>query len=130
MLTVRITMEGGVIQDVQCPAGVRAIVHDYDVDGSEEDLGKDETGDSYVEGIWGSVEGPGMTPHVVVVGSPFDGMTVYGPFPAVHNANDWTDCNSITDMDDVDWWVVGLKSPDPNEESESHAAIGQAPRQG
>ena len=71
-----------------------------------------------------------MTPHVVVVGSPFDGMTVYGPFPAVHNANDWAECNSVTDLNDVDWWVVGLESPDPDEQRESHAAIGQAPDQG
>ncbi len=50
MLTVQITMEGGVIQDMQCPAGVRVVVHDYDVDGSEEDLREDEEGHKYVEG--------------------------------------------------------------------------------
>jgi sugar lactone lactonase YvrE len=69
MLTVRITMEGGMIQDMQCPAGVRVVVHDYDVDGSEDGLCEDEDGNTYVEGIWGSMEGPGMTPHVVVVGT-------------------------------------------------------------
>ncbi len=130
MLTVRITMEGGVIQDMQCPAGVRVVVHDYDVDSSEDDLREDEDGQKYVEGTWGSMEGPGMTPHVVVVGSPFDGITIYGPFPAVHNANDWVGCNSVTDLDDMDWWVVGLESPYPDEERENHVAIRQAPDQG
>ena len=46
MLTVQITMEGGVIQDMQCPAGVRVVVHDYDVDSSEEDLRRTPTGTS------------------------------------------------------------------------------------
>jgi hypothetical protein len=113
MLTVRITMEGGVIQDMLCPTGVRVVVHDYDVDGSEDDLREDENGDKYVEGTWGSMEGPGMTSHVVVAGSPFDGMTVYGPFASVHAANDWTQHNATTDLGDTDWWVVGLESPVP-----------------
>jgi hypothetical protein len=50
--TVTITVEGGVVQHVDCPPGVRAIVKDYDVDGSELDLAEDENGDKYVEGIW------------------------------------------------------------------------------
>jgi hypothetical protein len=31
MKTVRITMEGGVIQDVACPEGVKVVVRDYDI---------------------------------------------------------------------------------------------------
>lgn len=53
MKTVRITVEGGVIQYVDCPRGVKVIVRDYDTDGvEEENLQKDENGDDYIEGIW------------------------------------------------------------------------------
>jgi hypothetical protein len=51
--TVTITVEGGVVQNVDCPDGVRAIVKDYDIDGTETDLSTDDNGDRYVEGIWG-----------------------------------------------------------------------------
>jgi hypothetical protein len=50
--TVHITVEGGVVQYVDCPPGVRAIVRDYDIDGSEADLAEDENGDKFIEGIW------------------------------------------------------------------------------
>ena len=56
---------------------------------------------------------PGM--HVVVVGDPFDGMSIYGPFPTGDEANDWAQCNGKTDLEDVDWWVVRLESPLPDE---------------
>ncbi len=51
MKTVRITVEGGVIQFVDCPRGVRVIVKDYDVDG-EDNVHQDEQGDAYIEGVW------------------------------------------------------------------------------
>lgn len=51
-LTVTITVEGGVVQHVECPDGVRAVVKDYDIDGTETNLAKDENGDKYVEGVW------------------------------------------------------------------------------
>jgi L-ascorbate metabolism protein UlaG (beta-lactamase superfamily) len=50
--TVHITVEGGVVQHVAVPLGVRVVVRDYDVDGSETDLAEDENGDKYNEGIW------------------------------------------------------------------------------
>jgi len=50
--TVTIAVEGGVVQGVDCPAGVQVVVRDYDVDGSEPDLAEDETGDEYLESIW------------------------------------------------------------------------------
>jgi hypothetical protein len=50
--TVNISIEGGVIQDVECPSGVLVLVRDYDVDGSESDLAEDETGDEFIESIW------------------------------------------------------------------------------
>ena len=53
MKTVRITVEGGVVQYVDCPRGVRVVVKDYDTDGVEEEsLQQDENGDTYIEGIW------------------------------------------------------------------------------
>jgi hypothetical protein len=52
MRIVRITMEGGVIQDITCPEGVKVIVKDYDTDGSEENVQHDEDGDNYIETIW------------------------------------------------------------------------------
>ena len=50
--TVRISVEGGVVQNVECPTGVQVIVRDYDVDGSESDLTEDESGDEYIESTW------------------------------------------------------------------------------
>jgi hypothetical protein len=50
--TVKISIEGGVIQEVDCPAGVQLIVKDYDVDGTEPNLAEDDTGDEFVETIW------------------------------------------------------------------------------
>ena len=32
---VRITVEGGVVQHVEVPKGVKVVVRDYDVDGEE-----------------------------------------------------------------------------------------------
>jgi hypothetical protein len=58
MKTVRITMEGGVIQDVACPKGVKVIVKDYDTEGYDtegvegQSLKQDEHGDDYIEIIW------------------------------------------------------------------------------
>jgi hypothetical protein len=50
--TVHVTVEGGVIQYVDCPSGVQVLVRDYDIDGSEADLAEDETGDEYIESVW------------------------------------------------------------------------------
>jgi hypothetical protein len=47
MLTVNITIEGGVIQHVNCPPGVSVIVRDYDVDDQDGDVFEDEIGDKY-----------------------------------------------------------------------------------
>ena len=50
--TVHVTVEGGVIQYVDCPSGVQVLVRDYDVDGSEADLAEDDSGDEYIESVW------------------------------------------------------------------------------
>jgi len=52
MKTVEITMEGGVIQDIALPKGVKVVVRDYDVDGGEENLKQDDNGDNYIESVW------------------------------------------------------------------------------
>ncbi len=53
MLTVNITLEGGVIQHVQCPEGVQVVVRDYDTDGVPDDrLRQDDNGDQYIESTW------------------------------------------------------------------------------
>jgi hypothetical protein len=49
---VTIRIEGGVVQEVDCPSGVHVVVRDYDVDGSETDLAEDESGDEFIETIW------------------------------------------------------------------------------
>lgn len=48
---VRITMEGGVIQHTNIPAGVRLLITDYDVDGCE-DVVQDANGDDCVVHTW------------------------------------------------------------------------------
>jgi hypothetical protein len=51
--TVTIVVLGGVVHDVDCPDGVRAVVKDYDVDGCDEtDLSTDANGDKYLESVW------------------------------------------------------------------------------
>ena len=52
MKIVHITVEGGVVQNVVRPEGVKVIVRDYDTDGSEDDLKQDDDGDDYIETIW------------------------------------------------------------------------------
>ena len=53
MKTVRIYMEGGVIQDMIVPMGVKVEVFDYDVEGVEEDrVLQDANGDEYVLSEW------------------------------------------------------------------------------
>jgi hypothetical protein len=49
---VTVSIEGGVVHEVDCPSGVYVVVRDYDVDGSETDLAEDESGDEYVETTW------------------------------------------------------------------------------
>jgi len=50
--TVHVTVEGGVIQNVDCPSGIQVLVRDYDVDGTEIDLAEDDSGDEFIESVW------------------------------------------------------------------------------
>lgn len=50
--TVHITVEGGVVQHVAVPSGVRVVVRDYDVDSDDADLSTDGNGDEYLESVW------------------------------------------------------------------------------
>jgi hypothetical protein len=53
MKTVTVTVEGGVVQHIDIPEGVRVVVKDYDVEGCDEaELEEDENGDTYFEAIW------------------------------------------------------------------------------
>lgn len=50
---VVVTVEGGVVQHVECPKGVQVIVRDYDAEGCDSDLvSVDEDGNGYVQAIW------------------------------------------------------------------------------
>ena len=50
---VVLTVEGGVVQNVECPEGVRVVVRDYDCEGSDPDLVLvDEDGNEFVEAVW------------------------------------------------------------------------------
>jgi hypothetical protein len=57
--TVIVTIEGGMVQHVEVPKGVRVIVRDYDTEGADADLvQKDENGDECFESIWsGDLDG-------------------------------------------------------------------------
>ncbi len=51
---VVVTVEGGVVQHVECAEGVRVVVRDYDTEGVEDDLlSRDEDGNECVEAVWG-----------------------------------------------------------------------------
>lgn len=50
--TVTVVVEGGVVQHVAVPFGVRVVVRDYDTDGDDLDLPTDGNGDAYLESVW------------------------------------------------------------------------------
>jgi hypothetical protein len=53
MRNVYITVQGGMIQNVEGPADVRVIVRDYDTDSvSDGSTKKDNDGHAYTEAIW------------------------------------------------------------------------------
>jgi hypothetical protein len=57
MKTVVVTVEGGVVQHVECPEGVKVVVRDYDCEGCDSDLvSVDEDGNEYVGAVWGDDE--------------------------------------------------------------------------
>ena len=57
--------------------------------------------------------------YVVATGSPFDGLSVYGPFASNDEAVKWAECNVVTDLSDVPHWVVPLeRTTDEAEEEE------------
>jgi hypothetical protein len=50
---VTVTVEGGVVQHVEVPEGVRVVVRDYDAEGVEADrVSVDEGGNECVEAVW------------------------------------------------------------------------------
>lgn len=53
--------------------------------------------------------------YLAVFGNPMDGLTFYGPFESVEDAQDF--CEG----EDGDWWIAGLNKP-YDEASEQEAA--------
>ncbi len=50
---IRVTLEGGVVQEITHPDGIKAILRDYDTDGVSEDmLQADENGNRFLESTW------------------------------------------------------------------------------
>jgi hypothetical protein len=50
---VIVTVEGGVVQHVECPQGIQVVIRDYDAEGCDADLlSVDEDGNEYVEAVW------------------------------------------------------------------------------
>lgn len=47
------------------------------------------------------------SPHVVIVGAPFEAQTIVGPFDSFEDAADWadTECDEFT-------WVASLVTPE------------------
>lgn len=52
MKRVTIWMDGGIIQDMKVPPGVRVTVFDYDVEGTSLPILKDRNGEEYTEVEW------------------------------------------------------------------------------
>lgn len=46
----------------------------------------------------------GMGMHVVLVGNPVDGLTIYGPFDTGEDASTWADDYVSSDA----WWIAPL----------------------
>ena len=52
-LVVHVTLEGGVVQKITHPDGIKVMLRDYDTDGVSEDmLQTDENGDRFLESTW------------------------------------------------------------------------------
>ena len=68
---------------------------------------------------------------VVVVGNPFDGLTIYGdpPFSNKTEAVEWAEHNSVIDLEDVEWNVVQLQHTveEANMDEEGVPAEGRCP---
>lgn len=57
----------------------------------------------------------------VATGSPFDdGLTLFGPFDSYDEAIKWAECNPVTDLSGVAWWVVPLERTTEGGEEEEH----------
>lgn len=50
--SVLVIVSGGVVQDVVCPDGITVVVHDFDVEGVEDDVVVTQRDERYVESVW------------------------------------------------------------------------------
>jgi hypothetical protein len=56
-VVINIALEGGVIQSIELPPGVTAVVRDYDVEGADaSDISLDEAGQECLTQVWGDAE--------------------------------------------------------------------------
>lgn len=50
---VEVSLEGGLITDIKLPKGVKVIVRDYDIEGSDDErIAKDKAGRDCFESVW------------------------------------------------------------------------------
>lgn len=50
---VEVMLEGGLITDIKLPKGVKVIVHDYDIEGSDDErITQDKDGRDCFETVW------------------------------------------------------------------------------
>lgn len=45
---------------------------------------------------------------VIVLGNPFDGLRIFGPFATGEEAHEWADTNATGE----DWWCVAVDAPE------------------
>lgn len=52
--TVIVRIEGGVVQNVDCPSDIQVVIQDFDVEGLDQaDLAEDDKGGRYLKMTWG-----------------------------------------------------------------------------
>jgi hypothetical protein len=51
--TVTVSIQGGIVQNVECPPGIQVVIQDYDVEGFDQaDLAEDDKGNRYLKMTW------------------------------------------------------------------------------
>lgn len=53
-----------------------------------------------------------MGMHVVVIGNPFYGLKIVGPFNNIEEAIEWADLRQGARPTGLDWWAVPLMAQD------------------
>ena len=50
--SVFVIVSGGVVQDVICPDGISVVVHDFDVEGVEDEAVVTQGNERFIESVW------------------------------------------------------------------------------